>query len=90
MEPNKHSTSIMRNLYERVNNKFNKIMIYLLISCSTEKRIVQNIYIHNSNKNYRRIKLSKYNRNNYKQQYQPRSGWDIRTVFFFLVLSQPS
>ena len=27
-------------------------MIYLLTSCNTEERIAQNIYIHNSNKNY--------------------------------------
>ena len=35
---------------------FNKSMIYLLTSCNnTEERIAQNIYIHNSNKNYKRI-----------------------------------
>ena len=30
-------------------------MIYLLTSCITEERIAQNIYIHNSNTNYKRI-----------------------------------
>ena len=27
----------------------------LLISCNTEKRIAQNIYIHNSNRNYKKF-----------------------------------
>ena len=36
-----------------------KVMIYLLNSCNTEERIAQNIYIHNSNKNYK-----KFNYNN--------------------------
>ena len=33
-------------------------MIYLLTSCNTEKRIVQNIYIHNSIKIYKRINFN--------------------------------
>ena len=33
-----------------------KITIYLLTSCNTEERIAQNIYFHNSNRNY--IKLT--------------------------------
>ena len=32
-----------------------KVTIYLLISCNTEERIAQNIYIHNSNKNYKKL-----------------------------------
>ena len=30
-------------------------MIYLLTSCNTEERIAQNIYIHNSNRNHKKI-----------------------------------
>ena len=30
-------------------------MIYLLTSCNTEKRIAQNIYIHNSNRIYKKL-----------------------------------
>ena len=30
-------------------------MIYLLTSCNTEERIAQNIYIHNSNRNYKKL-----------------------------------
>ena len=30
-------------------------MIYLLTSCNTEERIAQNIYIHNSNENYKKL-----------------------------------
>ena len=30
-------------------------MIYLLTSCNTEERIAQNIYIHKSNKNYKKL-----------------------------------
>ena len=37
-----------------------KVTIYLLTSCNTKERIAQNIYIHNSNKNYKRIN---YNNN---------------------------
>ena len=33
-----------------INNKFNKRMIHLLISCNTEERIAQNMYIHNLKK----------------------------------------
>ena len=36
-------------------------MIYLLTSCNLEKRIAQNIYIHNSNRTLKRIN---YNNNN--------------------------
>ena len=32
-----------------------KVKIYLLTSCNTEERIAQNIYIHNSNRNYKKI-----------------------------------
>ena len=32
-----------------------KVMIYLLTSCNTKERIAQNIYIHNSNKNYKKL-----------------------------------
>ena len=32
-----------------------KVTIYLLTSCITEKRIAQNIYIHNSNRNYKKL-----------------------------------
>ena len=32
-----------------------KVTIYLLTSCNTEERIVQNIYIHNSNRNYKKL-----------------------------------
>ena len=30
------------------------VKIYLLTSCNTEERIAQNIYIHNSNRNYKK------------------------------------
>ena len=30
-------------------------MIYLLTSCNTEKRLAQNIYVHDSNRNYKKI-----------------------------------
>ena len=30
-------------------------MIYLLTSCNTEERIAQNIYIRNSNRNYKKL-----------------------------------
>ena len=33
--------------FEGVNDKFHKITIYVVISCYTEERIAQNIYIHN-------------------------------------------
>ena len=33
-------------------------MIYLLTSCNTKKRIAQNIYIHNSNRNIKKKKKS--------------------------------
>ena len=36
-------------------------MIYLLTSCNTEKRIAQNIYIHNSNRNIKKKKKKKKN-----------------------------
>ena len=32
-----------------------KVTIYLLTSCNTEERIAQNIYIRNSNRNYKKI-----------------------------------
>ena len=32
-----------------------KVTIYLLTSCDTEERIAQNNYIHNSNKNYKKL-----------------------------------
>ena len=32
-----------------------KVMIYLLTSCNTEEKIAQNIYIHNSNRNYKKL-----------------------------------
>ena len=32
-----------------------KVTIYLLTSCNTEQRIAQNIYIHNSNRNYKKL-----------------------------------
>ena len=34
-------------------------MIYLLTSCNTKKRIAQNIYIHNSNRNIKKKKKKK-------------------------------
>ena len=34
-----------------------KTMIFLLTSCNTEKRIAKNIYIYNSNRNYKKKKL---------------------------------
>ena len=40
------------NHCKKVNNEFNKSMVWLLISCNTKKRKAQNFYIHNSNKNY--------------------------------------
>ena len=39
-------------------------MTYVLNSCKTEERIVQNIYIHNSNRNCERIN---YNNNIYQE-----------------------
>ena len=30
-------------------------MIYLLTSCNTDERIAQNIYIYNSNRNYKKL-----------------------------------
>ena len=35
-------------------NLLRKVKIYLLTSCNTEERIAQNIYIHNSNRNYKK------------------------------------
>ena len=32
-----------------------KVTIYLLTSCNTKERIAQNIYIHNSNRNYKKL-----------------------------------
>ena len=32
-----------------------KVTIYLLTSCNTEERIAQNIYIHNSNRNFKKL-----------------------------------
>ena len=32
-----------------------KVTIYLLTSCNTEEKIAQNIYIHNSNRNYKKL-----------------------------------
>ena len=32
-----------------------KVTVYLLTSCNTEERIAQNIYIHNSNRNYKKL-----------------------------------
>ena len=32
-----------------------KVTIYLLTSCNTEERIAQNIYIHNSNRIYKKL-----------------------------------
>ena len=52
------------NCYKKVSDKFNKSTIYLLTFCNTEERMVQNIFIYNSNKNYRIVKLSIYNCNN--------------------------
>ena len=49
------------NPCKRVDYEFNISMIYPLTSCNTKERIVQNIYIRNSNRNYRKIKLSIYN-----------------------------
>ena len=40
-------------------------MIYLLTFSNIEDRIVQNIYIHNSNRNY---KVINYNNNNINQE----------------------
>ena len=34
------------------------------MSCNNEERLVQNIYIHSSNRNYKGINLSMYNYNN--------------------------
>ena len=36
------------------NENLRKVKIYLFTSCNTEERIAQNIYIHNSNKNYKK------------------------------------
>ena len=36
-------------------------MIYLLTSCNTEERIAQNIYIHNSNRIYKKINYVNHN-----------------------------
>ena len=38
-----------------------RVTIYRLTSCNTEERIAQNIYIHNSNRNYK--KKINYNKN---------------------------
>ena len=32
-----------------------KVTIYLSTSCNTKERIAQNIYIHNSNRNYKKL-----------------------------------
>ena len=32
-----------------------KVMIYLLTSCNTEERVAQNIYIHISNRKYKKL-----------------------------------
>ena len=57
--------NVFCNHCKRVNNKFNKNTICLLISCKTEAAaIAKNIYIHNSNKHNRRVTLSIFNSNN--------------------------
>ena len=46
-------------------------MIYLLTSCNTKKRIAQNIYIHNSNRNIKKKKKKKKKinyKNNFNQE----------------------
>ena len=46
-------------LFLQINRDFGihlrKVKIYLLTSCNTEERIAQNIYIHNSNRKYKKI-----------------------------------
>ena len=37
------------------NTFLRKVTIYLLTSCNTEGRIAQNIYINNSNRNYKKL-----------------------------------
>ena len=37
------------------NMSLRKVTIYLLTSCNIEERIAQNIYIHNSNRNYKKL-----------------------------------
>ena len=50
-----------------------KVTIYLLTSCNTEERIAQNIYIHDSNRNYKK-KKKKINYNNNNNINQERIG----------------
>ena len=75
-----------------------KVTIYLLTSCNTEERIAQNIFIHNSNRNYKINYSNSINQEtdgigykNYKNQCP---GLEFRLIpklfFFFLVLSKPS
>ena len=42
----------MQIMLSDFNDDLTKVTIYLLTSCYTEERIAQNIYIHNSNRNY--------------------------------------
>ena len=51
-------------------------MIDLLTSCNTEERIAQNIYIHNSNRNYKRIN----NSNSINQETVKRTIKAIRSI----------
>ena len=47
-------------------------MIYLTTSCNTEERIAQNIYIHNSNRKYKRI--------NYNNNINQETNKHIKTI----------
>ena len=43
------------NFNELYKLNLRKVTIYLLTSCNTKVRIAQNIYIHNSNRNYKKL-----------------------------------
>ena len=47
----KRGPKLNKQVYASGASFLRKVMIYLLTSCNTKKRIAQNIYIHNSNRN---------------------------------------
>ena len=55
-----HISGFKCNHCKRLNNKFNKSKIYLF----NKEKIAQNIYIHNSYRNYKRINYNNSNNNN--------------------------
>ena len=56
-----HSNCKLKNVFAiktpkpNMSKSFRKVTIYLLTSCNTEERRAQNIFIHNSNRNYKKL-----------------------------------